>query len=151
AGAALPGLAVPTAREVGRRRGLDLVDGVEDDHPLGDLRLVVPERPAGAVAAPDAEGGLHFVSSITCWRSGRTGTSGTCAICIHPSGARRTTTLTRPNRSDFDGKSSRNCAPRLSFRSRPERATASETVRRFSRSIAVCQPGLYSRLPETPA
>ena len=47
------------------------------------------------------------------------------------------------------GKSSRKWPPRLSLRSSAERVIASDTVRRCLRSSAVCQPGLYSRLPET--
>ena len=41
AGAALAGLAIPAAGQVVGLRRLDLVDGVEDDHALADVGLVV--------------------------------------------------------------------------------------------------------------
>src|SRR5690606_5622505 len=56
AGAALSGLAVPAAGEVGGGFGLDLVAAVVDDHALGDAGVVVDEGAAVLVAAPDAEG-----------------------------------------------------------------------------------------------
>ena len=54
-------------------------------------------------------------------------------------------------RPALSGKSSRKCPPRLSFRSIADRVMASDTVSRWCRSSAVCQPGLYSRCPVTAA
>ena len=42
-------------REVVRLLGLDLVDRVEDDHPLGDVGLVVDEPAVAVAAAPEPE------------------------------------------------------------------------------------------------
>ena len=56
-GSALAGLAVPAYGEVVRRIGLNLMDRVEHDHSLGDLRRVIPVAALvlGAVLAPDPE------------------------------------------------------------------------------------------------
>ena len=51
AGSALAGLAVPADGEVVRLLGLDLMHGVEHDHPLGHLGRVVLE-PAARCASP---------------------------------------------------------------------------------------------------
>ena len=48
AGAALAGLAIPAAGEVVGLFRLDLVNGVEHDHALGDFGGVVLELPAAA-------------------------------------------------------------------------------------------------------
>ena len=58
--------------------------------------------------------------------------------------------LNLPYSALLSGKSSRNWAPRLSLRSIAASVTASETVSKLVKSRAVCQPGLYSRLPGTP-
>ncbi len=55
AGAALAGLAVPTDGQVGRLRGLQPVQHVEDDLALVDLDLVVLQGAGARVAAPDPE------------------------------------------------------------------------------------------------
>ena len=56
-----------------------------------------------------------------------------------------------PHSASLSGKSSRNCAPRLSLRSSAARVMASERSADFGRSIAVCQPLLYCRCPAIPA
>src|SRR6266849_9488595 len=151
AGPALARLAVPAHREVRRLLGLDAVDRVEDHHPGRDLGGVVREGTAPRVASPDAEGrGRHHFISSTIWRrSARSSGIGRRATCMAPSGPRRTTTFILPEAASLPGWSSRKCAPRLSLRSRADRATASETVIRFRSSSAVCQPGLKARLPAT--
>src|SRR5438552_4338853 len=149
---ALAGLAVPAHGQVGGLLGLDAVDGVEHDHALRDLGGVVHEAAALGVATPDAEGRArrhYFISSMTCLSSGGISGIGTRSTRITPSAALRTTTLNFAEAGSLSGKSSRKWAPRLSLRSRAERVTASDAVSRFGRSRAVCQPGLYSRLPST--
>ena len=54
----LPALQFHRHARSGRLRGLNLVDGVEDDHALADFGGVVLELAARFVAAPDAEGRL---------------------------------------------------------------------------------------------
>src|SRR5678815_185614 len=149
--AALAGLAVPAQRQVGRRLGLDLVQGVEHDHALRDLGLVVAELAAPCVAAPDAEGRTRHqpISAMMRRCSSLSGTSGSRRTAIAPSAPLAITWLKRANSSLLAGQSSRKWAPRLSRRSRAERVTASDTVSRLCRSRAVCQPGLYCRLPGT--
>src|SRR5262249_42552131 len=57
AGAALAGLAVPTAGEIASLGGLYLVYAIQHYHPFADFNRVVLEVAAAFVAAPDAEGG----------------------------------------------------------------------------------------------
>src|SRR5205814_2223648 len=122
--------------------------GVEDDHALRDLGRVLAEVPGPAVAAPDAERRrAHLLASMMRFSSGGISGIGWRATVISPPRAFRMTRFSRPQLSTFAGQSSRKCAPRLSFRSRPARVTASDTVSRLARSSAVCQPLLYSRLP----
>src|SRR5258707_10292069 len=148
---ALARLAVPAHGQVGGLLGLDAVDGVEHDHALRDLGRVIHEAAALGIATPDAEGrGRHyFISSMTCLSSPGISGIGTRSTRISPSAAFRTTTLNIAAAGALSGRSSRKWAPRLSLRSRAERVTASDAVSRFGRSSAVCQPGLYSRLPST--
>ena len=63
--AALPRLAVPPHGQVAGLLGLDLVHGVEHDHALADLGRVVAKRALRLVAAPDAEGSLRHVFSLS--------------------------------------------------------------------------------------
>ena len=86
AGPALARFAIPAAREVVRLPGLDVVDGIEHDHALGNLRLIVHEVSAIGVAAPDLEDlRIHSISSMTCLRSGGIGEIGSCRVRIEPS------------------------------------------------------------------
>src|SRR5438034_83082 len=121
-------------------------------HPVDVLLLrhrVVLEAARLAVAPEDAEHGVHQASPSTTRRSssGRRGI-GSCATVIR-SPWRRTITLTVPKCLSESGYSTRVWAPRLSRRSSAARVTASLTVRRFFKSMAVFQPGLYWRLPST--
>ena len=65
--AAFAGLAIPATGEVVGLRRLDLVDGIEHDHPFGDFGRVILEFAALRVAAPDPErgslGAAGFISS----------------------------------------------------------------------------------------
>src|SRR5699024_3859243 len=63
AGAALAGLAVPPAGQVGRLGGLQPVDDVEDDLALVHLDLEVAQVTAARVAAPDTEVAFHGAST----------------------------------------------------------------------------------------
>src|SRR5439155_6018847 len=152
AGAALACLAVPADGEVGRLLGLDLVHGVQHYHPLRGLGGVVGVRPLPTGAAPDAEGRLrhHFISSMIRLRSSRIGGMATLWSSMAPARLRSRARLTQPCSALLPGKSSRKWPPRLSFRASAEVTIASETVSRWRRSSAVCQPGLYSRFPVTP-
>src|SRR5881296_67544 len=147
--AAPPRLAVPAAGEVARQVGLHVVHGVEDDHALVLRHRVVLEGARLAVAPEDAEHGVHQTSpSTTCLSSSGRGGMGSCATVIRLPW-RRTITFTVPKCVSESGYSTRVCAPRLSRRSSAARVTASLTARRFPRSMAVFQPGLYWRLPST--
>ena len=93
AGTALAGLAVPAAGQVVGLGGLDLVDGIEDDHAFGDLRLVIDHFAAGRVSAPDGERrrlgrGIHgyFISSIIALSSAGISFTGSRRIFISPPG-----------------------------------------------------------------
>src|SRR5262245_12350635 len=151
AAAAATRLAVPPDREIRRLLGLDLVHRIEHHHAFAHLGRVVAVVAAGRVAAPDPEGGLahYFISSMTRCSSGGMGGTGMRVSSMRPSAPFLVTIRTFPKASSFAGKSSRKWAPRLSVRSRAERAMASLTMSMWRRSIAVCQPGLYSRLPVT--
>ncbi len=63
--AASPGLAVPAHGEGRLLLGLDVVDGVEDDHPRIRLDLVVVELAAFVVSAKDAELRVPHFASFT--------------------------------------------------------------------------------------
>src|SRR6266566_7410244 len=149
--AAPPSLAVPAAGEVARQVGLHVVHGVEDDHALVLRHRVVLEGARLAVAAEDAQQGVRQTSpSTTRLSSSGRGGMGPCPTVIR-SPCRRTITSIVPKCLSESGCSTRMWAPRLSRRSSAARVTASLTVRRFFRSIAVFQPGLYWRLPSTSA
>ena len=96
--------------------------------------------------------GLHFdCSSMICFSSGGIGCNGSRRSCMRPSGALRHdavplgvgVVLVRDSRRG-SGRRGSPCARW------PRSAIASDTVSRLCRSSAVCQPGLYSRLPVTP-
>ena len=53
--AALARFTVPTNGQIVGLLGLDLMDGVQHDHPLGELGRVLFELPARGVAAPDLQ------------------------------------------------------------------------------------------------
>src|SRR5205085_5693459 len=150
--AALAGLAVPSYGEIVGLLGLDPVNGVEHHHSGGYFGGIVLKLSRAFCAAPYSERsrGHHFISSMICLSSSGISGMGSRRICISPAGPLRTTILSELNLSSLPGKSSRKCAPRLSFRSRAALVTISETVSRLFRSMAVCHPGLYSRLPVTP-
>src|SRR6185369_16015029 len=59
--AALARLAVPARRQIAGRLRLDLMDGVEDDHALGHLGLVVDELALLTRAAPNAKRSLRHL------------------------------------------------------------------------------------------
>src|SRR5262249_54875670 len=68
-------LAIPSTRKIRHLRLLDVVHGIEHDHPFGELRRVITELTAVGVAAPDSEGGrTHKASDLSgertrsaCW------------------------------------------------------------------------------------
>src|SRR5438093_5813283 len=98
----------------------------------------------------DAPRSPYLFSSITFFNSAGISRIGSKRNFIEPSSPRKIIVLALPNSPSFlAGKSLRNCAPRLSFRCKPARVTASATLKRLGKSMAVCQPGLYSRLPST--
>src|SRR5262249_35214086 len=63
--AALPGLAVPAAGEIGRLLRLDAMHGVEHHHALADLGAVVLESPRAALPPPDPERRARHVASLS--------------------------------------------------------------------------------------
>src|SRR6202035_4039173 len=149
-GTALARFAIPSAGQVIGLLGLNVVHRVEHHHSLGDLGGKFRKCPAICVAPPDFENGrAHFISSMICFSS--SGISGIVSrrTFIEPSASLRRTIFILPVAASLLGKSSRKCPPRLSCRSRAARVMASETVSRCFKSIAVCQPGLYSRCPYT--
>src|SRR5271166_1321624 len=147
-GTAFPGLAVPSAGEIVGLRGLNVENGVEHDHALGNFRRVIRKVSAVRIAAPDFENRrFHFISSITCFKCSGISGIGSRRVRIEPSASLWRMIFTLPSAASLLGKSSRKCPPRLSFRSMAARVMASETVSRCFKSIAVCQPGLYSRWP----
>src|SRR5581483_7855230 len=154
--AALAGLAVPPAREVGLLCGLQAVDDVEDDLALVDLHLVVADLSARGVAAPNTEltnahdagnssSVMYLASSDRSKRSSRSGRRVGTGLWLRvtlpfPSTA-QTRFILRHLGSIF-GKSSRVCPPRDSSRSSAAIAVHSETTSILRRSRAKCQPGL---------
>ena len=63
-GAAFAGFAIPAAGEVVSLLGLNLVDGVEHDHPFGNFGRVVLKLAGVILPAPDAKGGgFHGLAS----------------------------------------------------------------------------------------
>src|SRR5205807_138418 len=62
---AFAGLAIPAHGQVSGVFRLDPVDRVENDHSLGDLRLVVAELSARTGASPDAKGRVALLRSGT--------------------------------------------------------------------------------------
>src|SRR5579864_6016011 len=149
--AAFPRLAVPSHREITGLFRLYLMHGIKDHHAAGNLCSVVPELPLAFFPAPDPKRGRrhYFISWMICCRSSRIGGIRSCVSCISPPAPFRTTMLKPSYCLSLAGKSSRKCAPRLSFRSSAVRVTISDTVSRLCRSSAVCQPVLYSRFPST--
>src|SRR6185295_17800763 len=178
AGAALAGLAVPAAGEVGRLGGLQPVDDVEHDLTLVDLDVEVLDLAAGRVAAPDAEVALgahyfasvlpapgsasnssssvsvrYFDSSVRSNRvisSSRIFGSGLRSRCTSPDLSTEQTRLTLRQSGLIAGKSSRVWPPRDSSRSSAAFAVHSETTSMLRRSSARCHPGLYLRPPTAP-
>src|SRR5262249_37623503 len=148
---ALTGLAIPPDREVVRLMGLNQVDGIQHDHPFVHRGGVGAELSTVGRATPDSKRrSTHYLfSSMMAFSSAGISGIGARVTFIVPSRSLLITRLKRPYSSTFTGWSSRKCAPRLSRRSRPARAIASETMSRLGRSSAVCQPALYSRLPMT--
>ena len=129
---ALAGLAVPAHRQVGRLLRLDAVDGIQHHHALFHRRLVILKLPAARIAAPDAEQRLHWPSissprSLPSTLRASAGWRAAPPASRHPA-PRATTMLYLPHSGSLFGKSSRNCAPRLSFRSSAARVIASETI-----------------------
>src|SRR5262249_37493620 len=95
--AALPGLAVPPAREVVGLRRLDPVDDVQHDHALVALDAILLEVAAAGIAAehPHREGRHYFRSRKISRSSGGISGSGSRARMSCPS-CRRSTTLYCP-------------------------------------------------------
>src|SRR5215831_10501882 len=144
-------LAVPAHSEIAGLFRLNLMNDIEHDHAGRNFGAVIAILSLAFLSAPDAKRGRrhYFISSMICRSSSGKGGSGSRENCIAPSAPLRTTMLKAPNWLFLSGKSSRKWAPRLSFRSRAARVTISETVSRWYRSSAVCQPALYSRFPST--
>src|SRR6266853_338837 len=87
-GTALSGLAVPADGKVVRLLRLDLVNGIEHDHAIGDLGRIVAEFATARIAAPDSEcpaGRHYFISSMTCFSSAGISRMGTRDTSIAPS------------------------------------------------------------------
>ncbi len=102
--AALAGLAVPAARQIGGLRRLDGVDGVEHDHAFADLGGEVLELPLAPGPSPDAErrgGHGYLFSSMTCLSSSGSGGIGTCVTFIAPSAPFSSTMLNVPSAFDL--------------------------------------------------
>src|SRR5262245_309531 len=150
--AALAGFAVPAHGEIAGLLGLHLMNGIENHHSFGNFGGIVLEAAGAILAPPDAKGrgGHQPISLMTALSSSGMSRSFSRTTCISPPGPFRTTMLNLADSGSLFGKSSLKWPPRLSFRVSAERVIASETVRRFSRSSAVCHPGLYSRFPATP-
>src|SRR6185436_19023297 len=162
AGAALGRLAVPSHREIGGAMRLDPMDGVQHHHAGLDGHAILDLLAAAGVAAEHAHHRLAAAAvharalgsaahrATSCFAAGFASNSalssggicgsGVAVTCI-PDGPRVTQWLTCPSAGSSAVKSSREWAPRLSFRSSAERATASDTVSMFWRSRARCQPG----------
>src|ERR1700730_90018 len=98
AGAALAGLAIPARGEIAGAFCLNLVDGVEHDHALGDFGGEVLKGARASFSTPDAtrRGGHYFISSMICWNSGGMGGNGSWINCTSPSGPLRATMLNLP-------------------------------------------------------
>src|SRR5439155_8960656 len=146
--AALPRLAVPAHGQVGGLLGLDGVDGVEHDHPFSRRNLVVVKPTAITRSSKYAEQG-HTLSLMSAMRSAGIGGCTSRRTAMRPPSF-LITICSRACFSSGSGWSLRVWPPRLSVRSSAARAVASATMSRDCRSMAVCQPGLYSRLPVTP-
>src|SRR5439155_14340467 len=132
-----PRLAVPPDREVGGLLRLDLVHRVQDHHALGGLGGKVAEGALATLAAPNGESrSSHFISSTTLFSSSGIGGMASHLNSILPTRPFCTTRLNPPYSARFSGKSSRNWAPRLSWRSSAEVTMAGDTVTRFFKSRA---------------
>src|SRR6185436_10030788 len=138
--------AVPPHRKIRSAMRLDPVNGVEHHHAGLDGDAVLDLLAAALVAAEHADDGFAarpvgrcaaahratscfaagFASNSAFSSAGICG-SGVAATCI-PEGPRVTQWLTCPRAGSSAVKSSREWAPRLSFRSSAERAIASDTV-----------------------
>src|SRR4029078_7422364 len=148
---AFRGLAVPADGEVGSGVGLDPMKGVENDHPLLDRHLELgvgarllrraaedPHQDVRHQAPPPASASVRSSFDIA-------GSFDVPPLSAPPS--RRTTTLRPAHFGSVAGKSSRLCAPRLSWRASALRAIASEISIRFRTSKTRFQPGLKARPP----
>ena len=95
AGPAFARFAVPAHGKIARLFRLDLMNGVEHDHPLRYRSFVILESARSPIAAPDLKRSRchYFISSIICFISSVIGGSGSRVIDMDPSGARLITRL----------------------------------------------------------
>ena len=149
---ASPRLAVPAHGERRLLLGLDVVNGVEHDHPGVGLDLVGLElaprssrrgrRCSVAFLLGRSASSTSF-SSSTAWISGG-GVGVRDFVDLHPASASCATTMFTFEKCplSISGKSSRACPPRLSLRASAARAIASLTMSMLRMSIAWCHAAL---------
>lgn len=132
-GTTFSSLAIPAYSQVVSRFGLDLMDGVQDNHSFGNISDILAEFAAGGSGTPDLEvlfghachvifynsagkqllvaqegtADAYFISSTISCRSGRRSAFGTFPTCMLPSVPLTMLILTFPSSGLFSGKSSR--------------------------------------------
>ena len=78
----LPAFAVPANGEIARLLRLDLMNGIEHDHPVRYRGRIILKSTGLPIAAPDLKScrlGHYFISSIICFISSVMGGSGSRA------------------------------------------------------------------------
>src|ERR1700730_12758748 len=111
-GTAFARLTVPATSEIVRLSGLNLMNGVEHNHTLGNFSRVIDESSTLRVAPPNSENCLfHFISSTTCFSCSGISGIGSRRTCIDPSEGWQTTMLTLPEGAPLIGKSARKGPP----------------------------------------
>ena len=87
--------------------GLNLVDGVQHHHALGDLRRVVLKLATVRVAAPDSKrrsrSSHHFISAMTLFNSAGMSAIAAREMPIDPSACFRATMLNVANAASLSG------------------------------------------------
>src|ERR1700730_12146873 len=87
-GTAFACLTVPATSEIIRLSRLNLMNGIEHDHTLGNFSRIIDENSALRVAPPNSENcRFPFISSITCFRCPGISGIGSRRTCIEPSAA----------------------------------------------------------------
>src|SRR6185437_4937207 len=104
---AFAGLAIPAHSDIVGLLVLDAVHGIENHHAAGDFSSVIHEFAAAVVAAPDTKrrliGHAYLFSSITCFISSVSGTTGTRSSCGRPSAPLLMRRLYLPHSALFSG------------------------------------------------